>query len=82
MTKSFVPVMHRVFQHDLYRLRLSTARAYVHALETSSNPLTLSQLEPLKLSAQVRSILQFSLLSSNKQGCDLKEEPYEILLKK
>ncbi|KAG0729916.1 Bardet-Biedl syndrome 1 [Chionoecetes opilio] len=46
-------VMHRVFQHDLYRLRLSTARAYVQALETSSNPVSLSQTEPLKLSAQV-----------------------------
>ena len=48
-----VVVMHRVFQHDLYRLRLSTARAYVQALETSSNPISLSQTEPLKLSAQV-----------------------------
>ncbi|XP_050689408.1 Bardet-Biedl syndrome 1 protein homolog [Eriocheir sinensis] len=46
-------LMHRVFQHDLYRLRLSTARAYVHALETSSNPVSLTQTEPLKLSAQV-----------------------------
>ncbi|XP_064095849.1 Bardet-Biedl syndrome 1 protein-like [Macrobrachium nipponense] len=46
-------LMHRVFQHDLYRLRLNTARAYVQALETSSNPVSLSQTEPLKLSAQV-----------------------------
>ncbi|XP_047480253.1 Bardet-Biedl syndrome 1 protein-like [Penaeus chinensis] len=46
-------LMHRVFQHDLYRLRLNTARAYVEALETSSNPVCLSQTEPLKLSAQV-----------------------------
>ncbi|KAK4326344.1 hypothetical protein Pmani_003138 [Petrolisthes manimaculis] len=46
-------LMHRVFQHDLYRLRLSTARAYVSALDTSSNPVSLSQSEPLKLSAQV-----------------------------
>ncbi|KAK8384168.1 hypothetical protein O3P69_009121 [Scylla paramamosain] len=46
-------LMHRVFQHDLYRLRLSTARSYVQALETSSNPISLSQTEPLKLSAQV-----------------------------
>ncbi|XP_076032639.1 Bardet-Biedl syndrome 1 isoform X2 [Oratosquilla oratoria] len=46
-------LMHRVFQHDLYRLRLDTARAYVQALETSSNPVSLSQLEPLKLSAQI-----------------------------
>ncbi|KAG7165240.1 Bardet-Biedl syndrome 1-like [Homarus americanus] len=46
-------LMHRVFQHDLYRLRLNTARAYVQALETSSNPVSLSETEPLKLSAQV-----------------------------
>ncbi|CAL4218924.1 unnamed protein product, partial [Meganyctiphanes norvegica] len=46
-------LMHRVFQHDLYRLRLNTARAYVQALETSSNPISLSNTEPLKLSAQV-----------------------------
>ena len=49
-----IPVMHRVFQHDLYKLRLSTARQYVRALETSSNPVSLSQSEPLKLSAQVQ----------------------------
>uniref|UniRef100_A0A6A7G4S6 Bardet-Biedl syndrome 1 protein-like n=1 Tax=Hirondellea gigas TaxID=1518452 RepID=A0A6A7G4S6_9CRUS len=46
-------LMHRVFQHDLYKLRLNTARQYVRALETSSNPVSLSQSEPLKLSAQV-----------------------------
>lgn len=45
--------MHRVFQHDLYRLRLNTARSYVQALESSSNPVSLTQEEPLKLSAQV-----------------------------
>ncbi|KAF2361455.1 hypothetical protein FHG87_007784 [Trinorchestia longiramus] len=45
--------MHRVFQHDLYKLRLNTARQYVRALETSSNPVSLTQTEPLKLSAQV-----------------------------
>ncbi|RXG51025.1 Bardet-Biedl syndrome 1 protein [Armadillidium vulgare] len=46
-------LMHRVFQHDLYRLRLNTARSYVQALESSSNPVSLTQEEPLKLSAQV-----------------------------
>ncbi|XP_018022222.2 Bardet-Biedl syndrome 1 protein [Hyalella azteca] len=45
--------MHRVFQHDLYKLRLNTARQYVRALETSSNPVSITQTEPLKLSAQV-----------------------------
>eukprot|EP00094_Tigriopus_californicus_P008115 TCALIF_07811-PA protein Name:"Similar to BBS1 Bardet-Biedl syndrome 1 protein (Homo sapiens)" AED:0.07 eAED:0.07 QI:80/0.71/0.37/1/0.71/0.5/8/222/576 len=47
-------LMHRVFQHDLYLMRLNTARAFVSTLESSSNPVTLDQGEPLKLSAQVR----------------------------
>ena len=45
--------MHRVFQHDLYQLRLNTARAYVSALETSSNPVSSDPEEPIKLTAQV-----------------------------
>jgi Bardet-Biedl syndrome 1 protein len=48
--------MHRVFQHDLYLLRLNTARAFVRALQTSSNPITMASEEndePIKLSAQV-----------------------------
>ena len=36
-------LMHRVFQHDLFLLRLNTARSYVRALQTSSNPITSSQ---------------------------------------
>ena len=55
--------MHRVFQHDLYKLRLTTARQYVRALETSSNPISVTQDEPLKLSAQVyNAILLFKFL--------------------
>ncbi|XP_059082200.1 Bardet-Biedl syndrome 1 protein homolog isoform X2 [Tigriopus californicus] len=46
-------LMHRVFQHDLYLMRLNTARAFVSTLESSSNPVTLDQGEPLKLSAQI-----------------------------
>ena len=46
-------LMHRVFQHDLYQLRLNTARAYVSALETSSNPVSSDPEEPIKLTAQV-----------------------------
>ena len=48
--------MHRVFQHDLYLLRLNTARAFVRSLQTSSNPITGvngESDEPIKLSAQV-----------------------------
>ena len=44
--------MHRQFQHDLYRLRLETARNYVKALQTSMNPISTNPQEPLKLSAQ------------------------------
>lgn len=46
-------LMHRVFQHDLYQLRLNTARAYVSALETSANPVSSDPEEPIKLTAQV-----------------------------
>ena len=45
--------MHRQFQHDLYRLRLETARNYVKSLQHSMNPISTNPAEPLKLSAQV-----------------------------
>jgi Bardet-Biedl syndrome 1 protein len=45
--------MHRVFQHDLYLLRLNTARSFIGALNTSSNPVSDDAQEPIKLSAQV-----------------------------
>ena len=48
--------MHRVFQQDLYRLRLKAARSYVHAIATSMNPLSTSLQDPVKLSAQVRAM--------------------------
>ncbi|XP_030424498.1 Bardet-Biedl syndrome 1 protein isoform X3 [Gopherus evgoodei] len=43
--------MHRVFQMDLYRLRLMAARAYVKALESSLAPVTSTLQEPLKMNA-------------------------------
>ena len=46
-------LMHRVFQHDLYLLRLNTARSFVAALESSANPVSTDAEEPIKLSAQV-----------------------------
>ena len=54
-------LMHRVFQHDLFLLRLNTARSFVRALQTSSNPITNvtgedsggGKEESIKLSAQV-----------------------------
>ena len=58
--------MHRAFQNDLFLLRLNTARAFVSALQTSSNPITstsssasageanqVGTQESIKLSAQV-----------------------------
>ena len=48
--------IHRVFQQDLYKLRLKSARAYVHALHTSLNPVSTSAQDPLKLSAQVQGL--------------------------
>ncbi|XP_032660183.1 BBSome complex member BBS1 isoform X2 [Chelonoidis abingdonii] len=48
--------MHRVFQMDLYRLRLMAARAYVKALESSLAPVTSTLQEPLKMNAVVQGI--------------------------
>ena len=46
-------VVFRVFQHDLYQLRLNTARSVVAALETSASPVSSDPGEPLKLTVQV-----------------------------
>lgn len=66
MNNTFCPfsVMHRAFQHDLYRLRLTTARAYVNALTSSQNPVSYGAIDPLKLSAQVYILLSCSVYSS------------------
>ncbi|CAB4059180.1 BBS1 [Lepeophtheirus salmonis] len=45
--------MHEIFQHDIYKLRLRTARAYVKSMQISDNPISVDQNEPIKLSAQV-----------------------------
>ena len=50
--------MHRMFQHDLYLLRLNTARAFVESIKTSANPVAgsgtgVSENDPIKMSAQV-----------------------------
>ena len=46
-------VMHTAFQHDLYRLRLETARAYVSSVSRSMLPVSTSLTDSLKISAQV-----------------------------
>lgn len=48
------PLMHRRFQADLLRTRLSAARAYGRALEASAGPS--SEQEPLKLRAAVQGL--------------------------
>lgn len=50
---SLSSAMHRAFQTDLYLLRLRAARAYVQALESSLNPVSVTAREPLKLHAVV-----------------------------
>ena len=51
--------MHRMFQHDLYLLRLNTARAFVESIKTSANPVagggmgTTNDGDSIKMSAQV-----------------------------
>lgn len=50
---SLSSAMHRAFQTDLYLLRLRAARAYVQALESSLNPVSVMAREPLKLHAVV-----------------------------
>ncbi|EDO40876.1 predicted protein [Nematostella vectensis] len=60
--------MHRMFQHDLYLLRLTAARSYVNALQKSLNPVSSSALEPLKLSAQIQGIGPAFKLTVNLQN--------------
>ncbi|XP_013780434.1 Bardet-Biedl syndrome 1 protein homolog, partial [Limulus polyphemus] len=48
--------MHRSFQHDLYRLRLNTARSYVKVLTSSLTPVSTGGSDPLKLSAQIQGL--------------------------
>lgn len=48
--------MHRAFQMDLSRVRLSAAKAYVKALESSLAPVSSSPTEPLKMNAVVQGL--------------------------
>ena len=50
-----IEAMHRIFQQDLLRLRLETARSYAKAISASLVPITSSEeTESLKITAQVR----------------------------
>ncbi|RWS29918.1 Bardet-Biedl syndrome 1 protein-like protein [Leptotrombidium deliense] len=48
--------IHRTFQQDLYRLRLTTTRAFVKAITASLNPISANIADPLKLSAQIHGL--------------------------
>ncbi|XP_074644382.1 BBSome complex member BBS1-like [Tubulanus polymorphus] len=72
--------MHRAFQHDLYRLRLNTARGYVKALETSNTPISTDAAEPLKLSAQVQGIGPSFKLTVNLQNTSLNIPSMHLLI--
>ncbi|XP_064623947.1 Bardet-Biedl syndrome 1 protein homolog isoform X2 [Lineus longissimus] len=72
--------MHRAFQHDLYRLRLTTARSYVKALETSNTPVSTSVEEPLKLNAHVQGIGPSFKLTVNLQNTSLSVPSLNLLI--
>uniref|UniRef100_A0A6I8Q1I5 BBSome complex member BBS1 n=1 Tax=Xenopus tropicalis TaxID=8364 RepID=A0A6I8Q1I5_XENTR len=72
--------MHRVFQMDLYRLRLSAARAYVKALDASLAPVSSTMQEPLTLNAAVQGIgPQFKLIL-NLQNTSVNRPSMQLLI--
>ncbi|XP_075934470.1 BBSome complex member BBS1 [Anarhichas minor] len=60
--------MHRAFQMDLSRLRLSAAKSYVKALESSLTPMSSSLTEPLKMNAVVQGLGPAFKLTLNVQN--------------
>lgn len=48
--------MHQIFQKKLMKLQLEATRGYVKSLQSSLNPVSTSQAEPLRLSAKVQGI--------------------------
>ncbi|XP_072562418.1 Bardet-Biedl syndrome 1 protein [Paramormyrops kingsleyae] len=64
--------MHRAFQMDLIRLRLTAARAYAKALECSLTPVSASLTEPLKMNAVVQGLgptFKLTLYIQNTAAC-------------
>ncbi|XP_071794355.1 BBSome complex member BBS1-like [Asterias amurensis] len=72
--------MHRMFQHDLYRLRLNTARSFVKALDNSLTPISSNPAEPLKLSAQIQGIGPTFKLTVNLQNTSLNLPSMQLLI--
>ena len=65
--------MHRIFQRDLCKLRLSSARAYVKLIGEGHGPLTFSTRASLRLSAQVQGLgprysINISLLNTGREA--------------
>ena len=70
--------MYRQFQHDLYRLRLESARAYAAVLQKGLSPVSTNAAEPVKLHVEVisaSSVLFASVLVLKGRG---KGSPYSI----
>uniref|UniRef100_A0A7S1PG26 Bardet-Biedl syndrome 1 N-terminal domain-containing protein n=1 Tax=Percolomonas cosmopolitus TaxID=63605 RepID=A0A7S1PG26_9EUKA len=54
--KEYAVEMHRIFQRDLCKLRLTTAKAYVKILTDGQGPLSYSSGSTLRLNAQVQGL--------------------------
>ena len=48
--------MHQIFQKELYRFRIKTAKEFLSSLKTASTPISTNPNEPLKMNAQVQGI--------------------------
>ncbi|XP_071492569.1 BBSome complex member BBS1-like [Diadema antillarum] len=72
--------MHRMFQHDLYRLRLTTARAFVKAMDSSSTPVSTNPNEPIKLSAQIQGIGPTFKLTVQLQNTSINKPSIKLLI--
>ncbi|KAJ6224586.1 hypothetical protein RDWZM_003131 [Blomia tropicalis] len=65
--------IHKSFEHELMRLKLNAARTYVKALKSSLNPISLNNVDSIKLSAKVFGLgpifqLCLELQSNNKDN--------------
>ncbi|XP_030074788.1 BBSome complex member BBS1 [Microcaecilia unicolor] len=72
--------MHRIFQADLYRLRLMASRAYVKALEGSVAPVSSVQQEPLQMNAVVQGIGPKFKLTLNIQNTSVNRPSIHLLI--
>ncbi|CAH2324987.1 Bardet-Biedl syndrome 1 [Pelobates cultripes] len=72
--------MHRVFQMDLYRLRLTAARAYVKALDASLAPVSASMQDQITLNAAVQGIGPRFKLILNLQNTSVNRPSMQLLI--